>query len=109
MAPDWGGMVVAKSDGVAYIDGIDSRKGQAMASLTIRKLPDDIKQDLRERAARNGRSLEDEARRALIALVRPDKAQSRKSIGEMLYDMSRPGIELPIPPRSRARIPDLGK
>lgn len=76
-----------------------------MASVTIRNLPDDVKQDLRERAARNGRSLEDEARRALIALVRPEAAEPRKSIGEMLYEMSRPGIDLPIPPRSRARIP----
>ena len=80
-----------------------------MASLTIRKLPDDIKQSLRERAAKNGRSLEEEVRRALIALVRPIEAVKRKSIGEMLYEMSRPGIDLPIPPRSRARIPDLGE
>jgi len=67
-----------------------------------------VKQDLRERAARNGRSLEDEARRALIALVRPEPVKQRKTIGEMLYEMSRPGIDLPIPPRSRARIPDFG-
>jgi plasmid stability protein len=79
-----------------------------VASLTIRKLPDDVKQDLRERAARNGRSLEEEARRALIALVRPEPPESRKSIGQMLYEMSRPGIDLPIPRRSAARIPDLG-
>ncbi|MEN2785470.1 plasmid stabilization protein [Sphingomonas qilianensis] len=76
-----------------------------MASVTIRNLPDDVKQDLRERAAKNGRSLEDEARRALIALVRPPSSPQRKSIGQMLYDGSRPGLELPIPPRSRARIP----
>ncbi len=79
-----------------------------MASLTIRKLPDDVKQELRERAARNGRSLEEEVRRALIALVQPEEPRARPSIGEMLYEMSRPGLDLPIPPRSRARIPDLG-
>ena len=78
-----------------------------MANLTIRKLPDEIKQRLRERAAKNGRSLEDEARRALIALVKPEE-RPRKSMWEMLYEMSRPGIDLPIPPRSPARIPDLG-
>ena len=78
-----------------------------MASVTIRNLPDDVKQDLRERAARNGRSLEDEARRALIALVRPEPNPARKSIGDMLYEMSRPGVDLPIPPRSPARIPNL--
>ena len=76
-----------------------------MASVTIRNLPDDVKQDLRERAARNGRSLEDEARRALVALVRPEPPKERKSIGQMLYEASRPGVDLPIPPRSRARIP----
>jgi antitoxin FitA len=75
--------------------------------LTIRKLPDDVKQDLRERAARNGRSLEDEARRALIALVRPEPDAARKSIGQMLFEMSRPGVDLPIPMRSAARIPRL--
>ena len=78
-----------------------------MASVTIRNLPDDVKQDLRERAARNGRSLEEEARRALIALVRPEASEPRPSIGEMLFRMSRPGLDLPIPPRSRARIPDF--
>jgi phosphopantothenoylcysteine decarboxylase/phosphopantothenate--cysteine ligase len=36
-----------------------------MASLTIRKLDDDLKQQLRLRAARNGRSMEDEARQLL--------------------------------------------
>ena len=76
-----------------------------MASVTIRNLPDDVKQDLRERAAKNGRSLEDEARRALIALVRPEPRVERKSIGRMLYEGSRPGFDLPIPPRSRARVP----
>ena len=76
-----------------------------MASVTIRNLPDDVKQSLRERAARHGRSLEDEARRALIALVRPEQLTPRQSIGEMLYDASRPGVDLSIPLRSRARIP----
>lgn len=76
-----------------------------MASLTIRKLPDDVKQDLRERAARNGCSLEEEARRALIALVRPNVGKPRKSMFDILYEASRPGLELPIPPRTPARIP----
>jgi plasmid stability protein len=78
-----------------------------MAVLTIRKLPDNVKQELRERAARNRRSLEEEVRQALIALVQPAQPTPRKSIGQMLYEMSRPGLELPAPPRSPARIPDL--
>jgi antitoxin FitA len=76
-----------------------------VASLTIRKLPDDVKQRLRERAARHGHSLEEEARRALIAVVGPQKP--RKSMWDILYDASRPGVELLIPPRSPARIPDF--
>ena len=71
-----------------------------MASVTIRNLPDDVKQDLRERAARNGRSLEEEARRALIALVRPEQATPRKSIGQMIYEGTRPGFDLPELPTS---------
>jgi antitoxin FitA len=73
-----------------------------MASLTIRKLPDDVKQDLRERAARNGRSLEEEARQALIALVRPERGKPRKSMFDILYEASRPGFELPLPPDTPA-------
>ena len=81
-----------------------------MASITIRKLPDDVKQDLREIAARNGRSLEEEARRALIALVRPERETPRKGFFQGLYEISRPGFDhFPIPPRSRARIPDLSE
>ncbi len=76
-----------------------------MASVTIRNLPDEVKQDLRERAARNGRSVEEEARRALIALVRPESDEPTKPGFEILYEASRPGLDLPIPPRSRARIP----
>jgi len=78
-----------------------------VASVTIRNLPDDVKQDLRERAARNGRSLEDEARRALIALVRPQPAPVRKSIGQMLYEGSRPGVELPEIPDTPASYASL--
>ena len=73
-----------------------------MASLTIRKIPDDVKQDLREKAARNGRSLEDEARRALIALVRPERETTRKGFFESLFEISRPGFELPEIPDTPA-------
>ncbi|MCA1654025.1 MAG: hypothetical protein ABR588_02140 [Sphingomicrobium sp.] len=73
-----------------------------MASLTIRKLPDDVKHELRQVAARNGRSLEEEARRALIALVRPEQPTKRKSIGQMIFELSRPGFDTPEVPDSPA-------
>ena len=41
-----------------------------MATLTIRQLDDRLKQRLRVRAAHNGRSMEEEARRLLTAAVR---------------------------------------
>jgi antitoxin FitA len=78
-----------------------------MASITIRKLPDQVKQDLRERAARNGRSLEEEVRQSLITLVRPEETKPRKGFFDGLYEISRPGVDLKIPPRTRARIPDF--
>ena len=79
-----------------------------MASLTVRNIPDDVKRRFHQRAAANGRSMEEEGRRLIIASVEEPRPP-RKSIGEMLFEMSRPGIELPIPPRGRARIPDLSQ
>jgi phosphopantothenoylcysteine decarboxylase/phosphopantothenate--cysteine ligase len=46
-----------------------------MASITIRGLDDDLKQRLRLRAARNGRSMEDEARTILRGVDRVDPPQ----------------------------------
>src|SRR5262245_54238808 len=50
-----------------------------MASITIRQLDDDLKRRLRLRAARNGRSMEDEARTILrdAASLADDKAEAR--------------------------------
>ena len=78
-----------------------------MASMTIRNIPDDIQRRFRVKASARGRSMEDEARRLVIAAATEDEPRPHKSIGQMLFEMSRPGLDLPIPPRSRARIPDL--
>jgi antitoxin FitA len=75
-----------------------------MPSMTIRNIPDDVKRRFHQRAAANGRSMEEEGRRVIIAAV-SEPLPLRKSIGQMLYEGSRPGIELPVPPRSHARIP----
>jgi plasmid stability protein len=76
-----------------------------VASLTIRNIPEDAKQRFRQRAAAHGRSMEDEARQLILKSVAGNDAPPRKGIFEMLYEASRPGFELPIPPRSPARIP----
>ncbi|MFN4102179.1 MAG: FitA-like ribbon-helix-helix domain-containing protein, partial [Pararhodobacter sp.] len=46
-----------------------------MASITIRKLDDRVKEALRLRAARNGRSMEEEARELLEAALVPRELQ----------------------------------
>ena len=55
-----------------------------MASITIRNLDDEVKTRLRVRAAGNGRSMEEEARRILRDAV---------------------GVDLELPPRERGREP----
>lgn len=75
-----------------------------MASLTIRDIPEDVKHRFRQRAAAHGRSMEEEGRQLILAAVE-ELRPARKSIGQMIYDASRPGADLPIPPRGRARVP----
>jgi plasmid stability protein len=75
-----------------------------MASLTIRKLDDDVKERLRVRAARAGHSMEEEARVILSKAVRGITG------GELLALLGRlppieEGPELEIPPRKRWRPP----
>lgn len=77
-----------------------------MASITIRKLDDDLKRRLRVRAARRNHSMEDEVRDILRAAL----AQQPES-QENLYDAMRKrlaplgGVELSLPPRGPAREP----
>ena len=73
-----------------------------MASLTIRNIPEDAKRRFRQRAAAHGRSMEEEARQVILAAVNDDGQTERKSIGQMLYEASRPGFDLPEVPDSPA-------
>ncbi|PHR23465.1 MAG: plasmid stabilization protein [Hoeflea sp.] len=73
-----------------------------MATLTIRNLDDEVKQALRERAARHGVSMEEEARVLLRQLVQaPPPAQGRSAY-QRIRDLVEPlgGVELEIPPRT---------
>lgn len=75
-----------------------------MSSITIRNLDDRVKRKLRVRAARHGRSMEEEARQILGAAVAERSAPAQS---DNLYDAIRKLIEpigggdLPIPPRSK--------
>jgi antitoxin FitA len=71
-----------------------------MASITIRRLPENTKRRLRIRAARNGRSMEQEARELLkTALAQPDPKP--ENLGEAIRKLFAPfgGVDLQIPMR----------
>ncbi|KXP02625.1 Arc family DNA-binding protein [Tsukamurella tyrosinosolvens] len=71
-----------------------------MATLTIRNLPDHVRDRLRIRAAHNGRSMEAEARMILEeSLVEPGSVDL--SWVEAIIELGNEfgGIELDIPPR----------
>ena len=80
-------------------------------SLLIRNLPKEVKTELRVRAARNGRSMEEEARMILAAaLVSPGRQTSDGlpwSLGETARMFFGPenGVELELSPREPARDP----
>ncbi len=76
-----------------------------MASLTVRRLDDSLKQLLRVRAAENGRSMEEEVRLILrTALTGP---QPPADLAEAIRARFRPlgGVELELPSRDRMRPP----
>lgn len=76
-----------------------------MASITVRNLDDDVRDRLRIRAARNGRSMEAEVRRILrVAVGRPAKPRDLTSIIRSHFGPDN-GVELELPPREVAREP----
>ena len=77
-----------------------------MASITIRKLDDDVKSKLRVRAASNGRSMEAEARLILAEAVDREPVPA-EGLGTMIHELFKPygGVELELPPREPMRDP----
>jgi plasmid stability protein len=84
-----------------------------MATMTIRNLDDDLKARLRMRAARHGRSMEEEARSILrAALAQRVEDDSGASLYAAIRARVEPfgGIDLDLPPREPQRDPpDLGE
>jgi len=68
-----------------------------MASITIRKLPEDTKRRLRVRAAQNGHSMEQEARELLETELARAEATSG-NLGDAIRRSSG-GLDLKTPPR----------
>ncbi len=76
-----------------------------MASITIRNLDDDVKTQLRMRAAGNGRSMEEEARVILREAVgRKPASQDLASIIHTHFGPAN-GVDLELPPREPVREP----
>ena len=77
-----------------------------MASITIRKLDERTKARLRVRAARNGRSMEAEARTLLRAALGEDQPASSNLADAIRARFRRlGGVELELPVREPIREP----
>lgn len=72
-----------------------------MSMLTVRDLDPDIKEKLRRRAARHGRSMEAEVRLILAAAVEANE-EPLDLVASIREHFSGTGIELELPDRSTA-------
>ena len=72
-----------------------------MATLTIRNVDAAVKERLRLRAARHGRSMEAEARRILSEAVAGDRDQPEPNLAEAIRRRFAPlgGVDLELPSR----------
>ena len=79
-----------------------------MASITIRQLEETTKHKLRVRAARHGRSMEQEAREILKSALSQSE-EPPMDMGKAIRDIFAPlgGVELEIPPRGPIRDPGI--
>jgi plasmid stability protein len=77
-----------------------------LAAITIRNLDEKTKARLRVRAARHGRSMEQEARTLLKAALREDNPPRSSLAGAIQARFRRlGGLELRLPPREPMREP----
>lgn len=94
-------------DGSAIIDYNGAVRKPAHTSLTIRKLPPGVKQRLRLRAARHGRSLEAEAREILRTAAGGAEAAGDVHLFDRIHRRFARlgGVKLDLPPRGPDRPP----
>jgi plasmid stability protein len=76
-----------------------------MTSITIRRLPESVKTRLRIRAAHHGRSMEEEARQILNAVLSSEAHGTNLAASIRARFAALGGVELPIPPREPLRRP----
>ncbi|WP_294644397.1 hypothetical protein [uncultured Aureimonas sp.] len=79
-----------------------------MASLTIRNIDDDLKRKLQVRAARNGRSMEQDLRLALQDLVAEERKPRLRSEAEarVIYEQLRALGQPPLEPIDQKAVSD---
>lgn len=77
-----------------------------MGSITIRKIDNELKERLRRRAARHGRSMEDEVRELLRTSLAMDSGEP-DNLAERIRARFAPfgGVDLTLPEREPAREP----
>lgn len=76
-----------------------------MASLTIRGLDPAVEERLRARAARHGRSIEDEVKQILgDHTAEPGEPESLADIAQRIFGRAH-GVDLELPPRQPGREP----
>jgi plasmid stability protein len=75
-----------------------------VSAITVRKLPDEVKQRLRMRAAAHGRSMEAEARSILVEALAPDEPPVDLTWVEHLIALGEElgGVEIPELPDEAA-------
>jgi len=79
-----------------------------MASITIRQLEENTKRKLRMRAARHGRSMEQEAREILNSALSQPEEQSKDLVESIRRRFAKyGGVDLKIPPRGPIRDPGI--
>ena len=79
-----------------------------MASITIRQLEENTKRKLRMRAARHGRSMEQEAREILKSALSQPEEHSKDLVDTIRRRFAKyGGVELNIPPRGPIRDPGI--
>jgi antitoxin FitA len=80
-----------------------------MPTLTIRNVDAAVKERLRVRAARHGRSMEAEARTILTEAVAADRDQPEPNLAEAIRRRFAPlgGVDLELPPREFVEDPPL--
>ena len=81
-----------------------------MATLTIRDLEPSVKERLRVRAAKNGRSMEEEVR-SILRKASAEEVKPQRGLGTAIHERFADigGVELDIPPREPGREPpDFG-